>query len=82
MATKFFEHFLAIAHAMNNVGRHNIALWDSHDGFFYDVLSLNGQQTPMRIRSIVGLIPLFAVETIEPACWRSYPTSRPGCAGS
>ncbi len=73
VATKFFEHFLAIGHAMNNVGRDNIALWDSHDGFFYDVLSLNGQQTPIRIRSIVGLIPLFAVETIEPQLLEELP---------
>jgi len=73
VATKFFEHFLAIANAMNNVGRHNIALWDSHDGFYYDVLSLDGHQTPMRIRSIVGLIPLFAVETIEPSLLKELP---------
>ena len=66
VATKFFEHFLAIANAMNNVGRHNISLWDPLDGFYYDVLSLDGHQTPMRVRTIVGLIPLFAVETIEP----------------
>jgi Glycosyl hydrolase family 63 C-terminal domain len=73
VATKFFEHFLAIANAMNNVGRHNIALWDSHDGFYYDVLSLDGRQTPIRIRSIVGLIPLFAVETIEPSLLQELP---------
>ncbi len=73
VATKFFEHFLAIANAMNHVGRHKISLWDSHDGFFYDVLNLNGQQTPMRIRSIVGLIPLFAVETIEPSLLQELP---------
>ncbi|MDQ6613687.1 MAG: glucosidase [Actinomycetota bacterium] len=73
VATKFFEHFLAIANAMNNVGRHNISLWDPQDGFFYDVLSMNGHQTPMRIRSIVGLIPLFAVETIEPSLLDELP---------
>ena len=65
-ATKFFEHFLAIAHAMNNLGHdRNMGLWDEQDGFFYDLLSVNGEQIPMRIRSIVGLIPLFAVETTE-----------------
>ncbi|MGH9224912.1 MAG: MGH1-like glycoside hydrolase domain-containing protein [Acidimicrobiales bacterium] len=65
-ATKFFEHFLAIAHAMNNLGHdRNLGLWDEEDGFFYDLLSVNGEQVPMRIRSIVGLIPLFAVETME-----------------
>ncbi|MGH9126483.1 MAG: MGH1-like glycoside hydrolase domain-containing protein [Acidimicrobiales bacterium] len=73
VATKFFEHFLAIARAMNNVGRHNIALWDPKDGFYYDVLSLDGHQTPIRIRSIVGLIPLFAVETIEPSLLQELP---------
>jgi hypothetical protein len=66
VATKFFEHFLAIAKAMNNLGPEHISLWDPLDGFFYDVLSLGGRQITMRIRSIVGLIPLFAVETIEP----------------
>jgi hypothetical protein len=73
VATKFFEHFLAIAHAMNNVGPDNFPLWDSHDGFFYDVLSLDGRQIPIRIRSIVGLIPLFAVETIEPSVLQELP---------
>ena len=73
VATKFFEHFLAIANAMNNVGSNNISLWDPQDGFFYDVLNLNGQQTPMRIRSIVGLIPLFAVETIDPELLHDLP---------
>ena len=65
-ATKFFEHFLAIAHAMNNLGHdRDLGLWDEEDGFFYDLLSVGGRQTPMRIRSVVGLIPLFAVESIE-----------------
>lgn len=73
VATKFFEHFLAIANAMHKVGRHDISLWDPLDGFFYDVLNLDGHQIPMRIRSIVGLIPLFAVETIEPALLQELP---------
>src|SRR5258705_5939588 len=67
VATKFFEHFLYIAEAMTNAGGQGIQLWDDEDGFFYDVLSLpDGQAIPLNIRSMVGLIPLFAVETIEP----------------
>jgi hypothetical protein len=67
MASKFWEHFLHIAHAMNNRGDEDIRLWDDEDGFFYDVLHLPaGKPVPMKVRSMVGLIPLFAVETLEP----------------
>ena len=67
MASKFWEHFLHIARAMNNRGDEDIKLWDSEDGFFYDVLHLPaGKPLPMKVRSMVGLIPLFAVETLEP----------------
>ncbi len=67
IATKFFEHFLYIAAALNNIGGQGIPLWNDEDEFFYDVLHLpNGTYYPLRLRSIVGLIPLFAVETIEP----------------
>jgi hypothetical protein len=67
MASKFWEHFLYIAHAMNNRGDDGISLWDEEDGFFYDVLHLpDGTRRPLKVRSMVGLIPLFAVETIEP----------------
>jgi hypothetical protein len=72
-ATKFFEHFLAIADAMNNVGQHGTALWNEKDGFFYDVLSLDGNQIPIPIRSVVGLIPLFAVETMDPSTLERLP---------
>jgi hypothetical protein len=66
IATKFFEHFLQIAEAMTSVGN-GIGLWDEGDGFYYDVLNLpNGQMIPLKVRSMVGLIPLFAVETLEP----------------
>ncbi len=66
VASKFWEHFLHIAHAMNDLGAIGMELWDEQDGFFYDVLHLpDGTRTPMRVRSIVGLIPLFAVETLE-----------------
>jgi hypothetical protein len=67
VASKFWEHFLYIAHAMNHRGQEGIGLWDEMDGFFYDVLRFpDGGKYPMRIRSMVGLIPLFAVETLEP----------------
>jgi hypothetical protein len=67
MATKFFEHFMYIAGAMANIGGHGIDLWDKEDEFFYDVLHLpHGERIPLRVRSMVGLTPLFAVETIEP----------------
>jgi len=67
VASKFFEHFVNIARAMNDVGKKGISLWDDEDGFFYDVLQLpNGEEHFMKIRSMVGLIPLFAVETLEP----------------
>jgi hypothetical protein len=74
VATKFFEHFLYIAEAMTNAGGQGIQLWDEGDGFFYDVLSLpDGRTFPLKLRSMVGLIPLFAVETIEPHLLRKLP---------
>ena len=67
LASKFFEHFIFIADAMNNLGSDGISLWDEDDGFYYDVLHLHGVgNQPLKIRSMVGLIPLFAVGTIEP----------------
>jgi hypothetical protein len=67
VASKFFEHFVNIAHAMNDMGSGGRSLWDDADGFYYDVLQLpNGEEHFMKIRSMVGLIPLFAVETLEP----------------
>jgi hypothetical protein len=67
VASKFFEHFVYIAHAINFHGTDGIALWDEADGYFYDAIHLpNGQQHYLKIRSMVGLIPLFAVETLEP----------------
>ncbi|MBI9064334.1 MAG: glucosidase [Marinilabiliaceae bacterium] len=66
MGTKFFEHFLLIAGAMNNVGGEDIAIWDEEDAFFYDVLHIPGiGNEQLKIRSIVGLIPLFAVEVLN-----------------
>jgi hypothetical protein len=61
VASKFFEHFMYIAYAMNTLG-----LWDDNDGFFYDVLRLpNGDVRPLKVRSMVGLIPLFAIGTVS-----------------
>jgi hypothetical protein len=66
VASKFFEHFVHIAHAMNDRGGEGIELWDKEDGFYYDVLHLpNGSRHYLKIRSLVGLIPLLAVETLE-----------------
>jgi hypothetical protein len=63
IASKFFEHFVAIVDAMNSLG--GSGLWDETDGFYYDQLHVQGQDTPLKIRSIVGLIPLFAVEVLD-----------------
>jgi hypothetical protein len=74
VASKFWEHFLHIARAMNNRGDEDIKLWDEEDGFFYDVLHLPmGKPLPMKVRSMVGLIPLFAVETLEPELLAQLP---------
>jgi hypothetical protein len=63
MASKFFEHFVGIADAINTVG--GTGLWDESDGFYYDLLHTNGSATPLRVRSMVGLLPLIAVEVLE-----------------
>jgi Glycosyl hydrolase family 63 C-terminal domain len=66
VASKFLEHFVHIAHAMNDRGGEGIELWDKEDGFYYDVLHLpNGERHYLKVRSLVGLIPLLAVETLE-----------------
>lgn len=62
MASKFFEHYVSIAEAMNSLD--GTGLWDENDGFYYDHLHLNGQSIPLRIRSIVGLIPLLTVDVL------------------
>jgi hypothetical protein len=67
IATKFFDHFLQIAEAMSGRSGDRVEMWDDEDEFFYDVLHLpDGDQVKLKIRSMVGLIPLFAVETLEP----------------
>jgi hypothetical protein len=69
VASKFWEHFINIAHAMSGGrlhGGHGHDLWDDTDGFFYDVLHTTEGRRPLRVRSLVGLIPLLAVQTLEP----------------
>ena len=77
IATKFFEHFLHIAEAMSNMAGDGVGLWDEQDAFFYDVLTLpDGERIPLRLRSMVGLIPLFAVETLDPELLEKLPDFR------
>ncbi len=77
IATKFFEHFLYIAGALNGVGVESVPLWDETDGFFYDTLHLDtGEFIPLKIRSIVGAIPLLAVEALEPDLLERMPAFR------
>lgn len=74
MATKFFEHFLYIASAMNNIGDVGIELWDETSAFYYDVLNLpDGSKMPLHVRSLVGLLPLCAVEVLEPELLAELP---------
>ncbi len=72
IASKFFEHFLYIAEAMNYTG--DVCLWDSTDEFFYDVLHTpQGDRHHMKVRSMVGLVPLFAVEVLKPEVLEQFP---------
>lgn len=74
IATKFFEHFLYIADAMNHIGDLEESLWNEEDGFYYDVLHLpDDRHLTLKVRSMVGLIPLFAVETLEPEILNQLP---------
>ncbi|MGE5612134.1 MAG: MGH1-like glycoside hydrolase domain-containing protein [Bacillota bacterium] len=63
IASKFFEHFVAIADAINTLG--GSGLWNDQDGFYYDQLQVDSQPVPLRVRSVVGLIPLLAVEVLD-----------------
>src|SRR5207244_5634868 len=65
VASKFFEHFVAIADAINTVG--GTGLWDEQDGFYYDLLHVDGVRFPLKVRSLVGAVPLFAAEVLERA---------------
>jgi len=74
VASKFWEHFIYIADAMNKIGQDKVELWNEEDSFFYDVLHLPGESSfPLKVRSMVGLIPLFAVETLEPEMLERLP---------
>jgi hypothetical protein len=74
LATKFFEHFLYIAGAMRNIGEQDFSLWDDDDEFYYDVLHLpNDQQVRLKVRSMVGLVPLFAVEVLDHELFETMP---------
>jgi hypothetical protein len=77
VASKFWEHFLYIAHAINDLGQADVEMWNEEDGFYYDTLHLpDGGCIPMKVRSMVGLIPLFAVETLEPKLLNRMPGFR------
>lgn len=74
VASKFWEHFIYIANAMNKISSDDIGLWDEQDGFYYDVLhTSSGEHIPLRVRSAVGLIPLFAVLTVEANVIEAFP---------
>ena len=77
LASKFFEHFLYIAAALNDIGSAGTELWDPEDEFFYDVLLLpSGAQQRLKVRSLVGLAPLLAVTTLDPELIERLPTLR------
>ncbi len=75
IASKFFEHFLYIADAIDGIGNDkNLSLWDEEDGFYYDALHLpNGQNELLKVRSLVGLSPILAIAAIEPTAWEQFP---------
>lgn len=74
LATKFFDHFLYIAGAMTSIGQNNEGLWDEEDAFFYDQLRMSdGSVQRMRVRTLVGLIPMFAVEVLDDALMKANP---------
>ena len=74
VASKFWEHFLYIANAINHLGDDGTGMWNEQDGFFYDALHLpDGRHVPLKVRSVVGLVPLFAVETLEPRLIDQFP---------
>ncbi|HWL50819.1 MAG TPA: hypothetical protein VNQ90_00185 [Chthoniobacteraceae bacterium] len=71
IASKFFEHFIAIVDAMNEIGGQG--LWDEEDGFFYDRIAIDGRTLPIKVRSVVGLIPLIAVEVVDEPLMGRFP---------
>jgi len=74
IASKFYVHFLNIAAAMNRIGPGELNMWDEGDGFYYDILRLpDGRHFPLKLRSMVGIVPLFAVQVIDPEVWNALP---------
>jgi hypothetical protein len=71
IAAKFFDHFVAIVQATNALG--GAGLWDEEDGFYYDHAHVDGRDIPLRVRSIVGLIPIFAAESLDDSQLRRLP---------
>src|ERR1700742_948341 len=63
VASKFFEHFAAIVNAINTLGGNG--LWNEEDGFYYDQIHIDGKTEPLRLRTLVGVVPLFAAEILE-----------------
>src|SRR5439155_25944783 len=63
VASKFLEHYVFIADSLNNLGGRG--LWDEEDGFYYDQLLVNGKSTPLKLRALIGLIPLLAVQILN-----------------
>jgi hypothetical protein len=74
VASKFVEHFLFICHSINNMGEDNLELWDDEDGFYYDALYREGEPAKhVKVRSMVGLIPLFATTVLSPDTLEKFP---------
>ncbi|MDP2865760.1 MAG: glucosidase [Elusimicrobiota bacterium] len=75
MASKFFEHFARISEAFNNLGdEQDVDLWDKEDGFFYDAIHFEGKDVlPLKVRSLVGLIPLLATRTLDASVLKDFP---------
>src|SRR5262249_50485424 len=71
MASKFFEHFVSIPDSLNTLG--GTGLWDEGDGFYYDQLQVGGRPVPLKVRSLVGFIPLLAVEVLDEDVVRHLP---------
>ncbi|MEW6441186.1 MAG: glucosidase [bacterium] len=80
-AVRFLQHFLQIAYAMDRMGDHHDEMWDEEDGFFYDLLHLpNGQSMRLKVRSMVGLLPLCASTVFEPSVLERHPKLQEGIA--
>jgi len=76
LASKFLEHFLRIAHALHHAEPGSIPPWDEEEGFYYDTLKEGGSQHHVRVRSMVGLVPLFAIHVIDAETYRKLDNFR------